>query len=242
MPETTPEAGTGPLLEVDGLSAWYGEAQALRGCDLSVGRGEVVTLVGRNGAGKTTLVRSIMGLHRQVRGRVRFAGRDVTGLASHRRARLGMGWVQDDRGIFANLSVEENLRLPPVVGAEAWPLERVYDAFPALAERRRASGTSLSGGEQQMLAIARVLRTGARLLLLDEPSEGLAPVIVGRIGEIVRQVKAHGVGVLLIEQNVRFAATVADRHYLLAQGRMVEALGNDEFVERQDELLEHLGI
>jgi len=230
------------LLEVDGLDAWYGEAQVLRDCSLTVAEGEVVTLVGRNGAGKTTLVRSVMGLHRQARGRVVLAGRDVAGLPPHRRARLGMGWVQDDRGVFANLTVEENLLLPPVVSDRAWSLEKVYDAFPALADRRRAGGTSLSGGEQQMLAIARVLRTGARLLLLDEPSEGLAPVIVGRIGEIVREVKAAGVGVLLIEQNVRFAATVADRHYLLAQGRMVEALGNDEFVERQDELLEHLGI
>jgi branched-chain amino acid transport system ATP-binding protein len=236
MPDPT------PLLEVSGLSAWYGEAQALRDCSLTVGEGEVVTLVGRNGAGKTTLVRSVMGLHRHVEGRITFAGKDVTGLPPHRRARLGMGWVQDDRGVYANLSVEENLLLPPKISDRAWPLEKVYDAFPALADRRRAGGTSLSGGEQQMLAIARVLRTGARLLLLDEPSEGLAPVIVAHIGEIVRQVKAEGVGVLLIEQNVRFAATVADRHFLLAQGAMVETLGNDEFVERQDELLEHLGI
>ena len=153
-----------------------------------------------------------------------------------------MGWVQDDRGVYASLSVEENLLLPPITSDLAWPIDRVYEAFPVLADRRRAAGTTLSGGEQQMLAIARVLRTGARLLLLDEPTEGLAPVIVARIGEIIRDVKATGVTVLLIEQNVKFAATVADRHYLLAQGRVVESLDNDEFVAREHELLEHLGI
>ena len=153
-----------------------------------------------------------------------------------------MGWVQDDRGVYANLTAEENLLLPPKVSDAAWPLGKVYEAFPVLADRRRAPGTTLSGGEQQMLAVARVLRTGARLLLLDEPSEGLAPVIVARIGEIIRDVKTSGVAVLLIEQNVKFAATVADRHYLLAQGRVVEALDNNEFVEREGELLEHLGM
>ncbi|HET6667569.1 MAG TPA: ATP-binding cassette domain-containing protein, partial [Intrasporangium sp.] len=171
------------MLEVRGLNAWYGEAQALHDVSLCVDPGEVVTLVGRNGAGKTTLVRSLIGLHRQVQGDVVFQGRTLGSLSAHRRARAGMGWVQDDRGIYANLSVEENLLLPPrVSSADAWALDRVYDAFPALAERRRSPGTTLSGGEQQMLAIARVLRTGARLWLLDEPSEGLAPVIVARIG------------------------------------------------------------
>ncbi|MEI7057756.1 ABC transporter ATP-binding protein [Nocardioides sp. CCNWLW239] len=231
-----------PLLDVENLSAWYGEAQALREATLSVGAGEVVTLVGRNGAGKTTLVRCLMGLHKHLSGSIRLDGREITSLPAHKRARAGLGWVQDDRGIFANLSVEENLLLPPKVSDSGWTLEQVYDAFPALGSRRRAGGTTLSGGEQQMLAVARVLRTGARLLLLDEPSEGLAPVIVAQIGDIVRTAKQSGIGVLLIEQNVRFAATVADRHYLLAQGRLVESLDNDEFVERQDELLEHLGI
>jgi branched-chain amino acid transport system ATP-binding protein len=230
------------MLEVQHLQAWYGEAQALRDVSLTVGDGEVVTLVGRNGAGKTTLVRSLIGLHRQVSGAISFLGEDLTRLPTHKRARAGLGWVQDDRGIYANLSVEENLLLPPKVSDRAWSIEQVYEAFPALADRRRAGGTTLSGGEQQMLAIARVLRTGARLLLLDEPSEGLAPVIVAQIGEIIRQVKATGAGVLLIEQNVKFAATVADRHYLLAQGRVVEGLDNQEFVARQEELLEHLGI
>jgi len=230
------------MLEVTGLTAWYGQAQALHGVDVRVGEGEVVSLAGRNGAGKTTLVRCLIGLHRQVGGTVHFDGRDVTGMPAHRRARAGMGWVQDDRGIYASLTVEENLLLPPRVSDRAWTLERVYEAFPVLAERRKASGTTLSGGEQQMLAIARVLRTGARLLLMDEPSEGLAPVIVARIGAIIREIKATGAGVLLIEQNVKFAATVADRHYLLSQGRIVESLDNSEFQRREGDLLKHLGI
>ncbi|GLY98385.1 ABC transporter ATP-binding protein [Actinoplanes sp. NBRC 103695] len=230
------------MLEVTGLKAWYGQAQALHGVDVRVGEGEVVSLAGRNGAGKTTLVRCLIGLHRQVGGAVSLHGRDITGMPAHRRARAGMGWVQDDRGIYASLTVEENLLLPPRVSDRAWTLERVYEAFPVLAERRKASGTTLSGGEQQMLAIARVLRTGARLLLMDEPSEGLAPVIVARIGAIIREIKATGAGVLLIEQNVKFAATVADRHYLLSQGRIVETLDNSEFRRREGDLLKHLGI
>jgi branched-chain amino acid transport system ATP-binding protein len=230
------------MLEVTGLKAWYGEAQALHEVSMSVGEGEVVTLVGRNGAGKTTLVRCLIGLHRQVGGTVSFLGRDVTGMPAHRRARAGMGWVQDDRGIYASLTVEENLLLPPKVSDRAWTLERVYEEFPLLADRRKAPGTTLSGGEQQMLASARVLRTGARLLLMDEPSEGLAPVVVARIGAIIREIKAAGVAVLLIEQNVKFAATVADRHYLLSQGRIATALDNSEFRQREGELLEHLGI
>ncbi|AVT28424.1 MULTISPECIES: ABC transporter ATP-binding protein [unclassified Plantactinospora] len=230
------------MLEVNGLMAWYGEAQALHGVSVRVGEGEVVTLVGRNGAGKTTLVRCLIGLHRQVGGSVSFLGRDVTRTPAHQRARAGMGWVQDDRGIYASLSVEENLLLPPRVSDRAWTLERVYETFPELADRRRAPGTTLSGGEQQMLAIARALRTGARLMLMDEPSEGLAPVVVARIGTIIRQIKATGAGVLLIEQNVKFAATVADRHYLLSQGRVVETLDNSEFRRREGELLTHLGI
>jgi branched-chain amino acid transport system ATP-binding protein len=230
------------MLEVTDLTAWYGQAQALYGVDMRVGEGEVVALAGRNGAGKTTLLRCLIGLHRQVGGTVDFLGRDVTGTPAYRRARAGMGWVQDDRGIYASLTVEENLLLPPRVSDRAWPLDRVYEVFPVLAERRRASGTTLSGGEQQMLAIARALRTGARLLLMDEPSEGLAPVVVARIGTIIREIKATGAGVLLVEQNVKFAATVADRHYLLSQGRIVETLDNAEFQRREGELLKYLGI
>jgi branched-chain amino acid transport system ATP-binding protein len=209
---------------------------------IDVAPGEVVTLVGRNGAGKTTLLRSIMGLHKQLHGTITFDGVDLTKRSADARARMGIGWVPDDRGIYASLSVEENLILPPVVHDDAWPLERVYESFPVLYERRDFAGTKLSGGEQQMLAMARVLRMGARMLLLDEPSEGLAPVIVQRIGEIIREIKAHGVGVLLVEQNVKFAATVADRHYLLAQGKVVEHLSNDDFQARESELLTYLGM
>lgn len=230
-------------LEVSRLSAWYGEARVLDDVDLRVDPGEVVTLVGRNGAGKTTLLRSIMGLHRSVRGSVTWGGTDLLKASPDRRARAGIGWVPDDRGIYAALSVAENLALPPVVDKDAaWSLDRVYAEFPVLRERRDFPGTRLSGGEQQMLAIARVLRMGSRLLLLDEPSEGLAPVIVQRIGEIIRQIKDHGVSVLLVEQNVKFAATVADRHYLLAQGRVVESLDNASFQSRTTELLEYLGV
>jgi branched-chain amino acid transport system ATP-binding protein len=256
------------MLRVEGLSAWYGEAQALREVSMEVGKGEIVTLVGRNGAGKTTLLRCLMGLHGtygRTTGTVSFLDEDITGVGPHKRARRGLGYVPDDRGIFATLSVEENLLLPPVRpggkaagdkaakdeaakgtakddGPEPWSLERVYETFPALRERRRFPGTKLSGGEQQMLALARVLRTGARLLLCDEPTEGLSPLIVAQIGDILREVKAAGVTILLIEQNVHFAATVADRHYLLAEGRIVESMDNDEVQEREHELLEYLGI
>ncbi|MFZ2964463.1 MAG: ABC transporter ATP-binding protein [Rhodoglobus sp.] len=230
------------MLEVRGLTASYGEAQVLADVTLSVAAGEVVTLVGRNGAGKTTLLRCLMGLHRTYEGELEFAGRRLDRLAPNARARAGLGWVPDNRGIYASLTVLENLTLPPVIDASGWSLERVYEAFPVLADRRASMGTQLSGGEQQMLAIARVLRMGSRLLLLDEPSEGLAPVIVERIGDIIRGIKADGVAVLLVEQNVKFASTVADRHYLLAQGRVVERLDNASFMARESELLEHLGI
>jgi branched-chain amino acid transport system ATP-binding protein len=230
------------MLEVEGLSAWYGEARVLGDVTLCVNEGEVVTLVGRNGAGKTTLLRSVMGLHRHIAGTVRLDGAQIDHRSPDSRARAGLGWVPDDRGIYASLTVLENLLLPPVVHPDGWSLEQVYQAFPVLADRRSSMGTQLSGGEQQMLAIARVLRMGSRLLLLDEPSEGLAPVVVQRIGQIIRQVKAAGVAVLLVEQNVKFAATVADRHYLLAQGRVVESLDNEAFQDRESELLTYLGV
>lgn len=249
MSETSPDiaahtsAGTAqPVLDVQGVSAWYGEARVLTDVSLSVSPGEVVTLVGRNGAGKTTLLRSVMGLHRQVEGVIRLDGRELDRTSPDSRAKAGIGWVPDDRGIYASLTVSENLTLPPVVNKDAWSLEQVYEQFPVLHERRDFPGTKLSGGEQQMLAMARVLRMGSRLLLLDEPSEGLAPVIVQRIGEIICEIKAQGVSVLLVEQNVKFASTVADRHYLLAQGRVVESLDNEAFQSRTTELLEYLGM
>lgn len=230
------------MLEVRGLSARYGLAQVLTDVSLDVADGEVVTLCGRNGAGKTTLLRTVMGLHRAAGGRVQLSGRDITGAAAHTRARLGLGFVPDDRGVYATLSVEEHLRLPPTVSDLAWSVGEVYDAFPRLAERRKSPGSRLSGGEQQMLAIARVLRMGARMLLCDEPTEGLSPRLVQQIGDILRQVKDRGIAVLLVEQNLHFATTVADRHYLLAQGRVVASMGNSEVREREEELVEHLGI
>jgi branched-chain amino acid transport system ATP-binding protein len=230
------------LLSVRDVVASYGEAQVLQGVSLDVESGEVVTLVGRNGAGKTTLLRCIMGLHRSMTGRVELDERDISALAPHKRCRLGLGYVPDDRGVYATLSVEENLTLPPRTGPDAWPLAKVYETFPVLAQRRRQPGAHLSGGEQQMLAVARVLRMGARVLLADEPTEGLSPILVRQIGEIIRTVREHGVTVLLIEQNVHFATTVADRHYLIAQGRVVESLANAEVEQREHELLEYLGI
>ncbi|MEV4538486.1 ABC transporter ATP-binding protein [Asanoa sp. NPDC049518] len=230
------------MLRVEGLRAWYGEATVLRDVALTVAPGEVVTLVGRNGAGKSTLLRCLMGLHPGQRGTVTLDGRDLGPLPPHRRARLGLGWVPDDRGAYASLTVTENLTLPPAVGPDPWPLARVYEHFPVLHERRDSAATQLSGGEQQMLALARVLRMGARLLLCDEPTEGLSPLLVARVGDIIRQVRDQGTAVLLVEQNLRFATGVADRHHLLAEGRVVETLRNEEVREREGELLAYLGI
>jgi len=232
----------GPVFRVENLSAWYGEAQVLRELNLDVEQGQVVTLVGRNGAGKTTTLRCLTGLHTQMQGRILLDGKDISGLPPHQRARLGLGYVPDDRGIYATLSVEENLRLPPKVGPDAWSLDRVYEAFPRLKERRRNPGSKLSGGEQQMLAMARVLAMGARLLLLDEPTEGLAPVLVQQIGGIIEEAKRHGATILLIEQNLRFATRVAERHNLLDHGHIVESLTNEEVKAREGELLTHLGV
>ncbi len=230
------------MLTVENLSAWYGEAQVLRAVNLEVQDGQLITIVGRNGAGKTTLIHSIMGLHKEQQGRVVVDGKDISTFPPHRRARVGLGYVPDDRGIYSSLSVEENLLLPPDVGAEPWSLDRIYGMFPVLKERRKHSGAKLSGGEQQMLAIARVLRMGAHTLLLDEPTEGLAPVLVQQVGQILREVKSHGITILLIEQNLRFATTVAERHYVIAQGEIVEVMSNDEMKKREDELLALLGV
>lgn len=230
------------MLRIENISAFYGEAQVLRKVSLEVAAGEVVTLVGRNGAGKSTLLRCVMGLHAGQRGTVELDGRDISRLPAHKRARLGLGWVPDDRGSYATLTVTENLTLPPTVGPEPWSLERVYEAFPALYTRRDSAATTLSGGEQQMLALARVLRMGARLLLCDEPTEGLSPLLVQQVGELLREAKRHGVTVLLVEQNLHFATGVADRHYLLAEGRVAEAMDNSEVRSRERELLAYLGI
>jgi branched-chain amino acid transport system ATP-binding protein len=230
------------MLRVENLSAGYGEAEVLQQASLRVGAGEVVTLCGRNGAGKTTLLRCIMGLHQQQRGTVELDGVDLTGMPVHKRALGGIGWVPDDRGIYTSLSVYENLSLPLRVGRHAWSMERVFRAFPLLATRRRAAASTLSGGEQRILALARVLRTGSSLLLCDEPTEGLSPMLVAQVGQIIRDVKARGVTVLLVEQNLRFATTVADRHYMLAEGRVVDALDNSEVRARVHELLQYLGI
>jgi branched-chain amino acid transport system ATP-binding protein len=230
------------MLRIENVSAAYGDAEVLRGVSLNVAAGEVVTLCGRNGAGKTTLLRCVMGLHPMRGGSVALAGAEVSRLAPHRRARLGLGWVPDDRGAYACLSVAEHLTLPPTVGPRAWPLDRIYTTFEVLYRRRHSPATKLSGGEQQMLALARVLRMGARLLLCDEPTEGLSPLLVAQVGEILGQARAHGVTVLLVEQNLHFATTVADRHYLLAEGRIVESLDNSQVRAREHELLAYLGI
>ncbi len=230
------------MLRVEGLHAWYGESHVLQGVDLEVPDGDIVTLVGRNGMGKTTVLRCIMGLHREKRGRIWLDGREITHLPPQQIARLGVGWVQDDRGIYSRLTVLENLRLPPAVGGQAWSLARIFEAFPVLRERAATPGSKLSGGEQQILAIARVLRMGARVLLMDEPTEGLAPIIMRRVGDILRDIKAHGLTVLLVEQNLRFATMVANRHYLIVNGWIVNTLNNQEAARQEQELLAHLGV
>jgi branched-chain amino acid transport system ATP-binding protein len=233
---------TAPLLTVQDLHAWYGESHVLHGVEFDVRAGETVTLLGRNGAGKTTTLKSIMGMVGRRRGSVTFDGKETIGLASNRIARLGVAFCPEERGVFASLNVEENLLLPPVVRPGGMELEAVFGLFPNLKERLRSQGTKLSGGEQQMLAIARILRTGARLLLLDEPTEGLAPVIVQQIGATLRRLKAEGFTVLLVEQNFRFAATVADRHYVVERGRVVDMIENRNLDASMDKLHEYLGV
>jgi branched-chain amino acid transport system ATP-binding protein len=230
------------MLETRNLHAYYGEGHVLRGVDLRVEKGEVVTLVGRNGAGKTTTLKSIMGLVSKQSGEIVFDERSIAGLTSDKIARRGIGFVPEERGIYASLTVLENLTMPVIVGETAWTLARIYEQFPILRERAKAMGTTLSGGEQQMLAIARVLRSGARLILLDEPTEGLAPVIVDAIGDLLLAIKKSGVTVLLVEQNLRFATRVADRHYLMVHGKIVDTMSNAAAIERESELLAHLGV
>ncbi|RMC31175.1 ABC transporter ATP-binding protein [Paracoccus alkanivorans] len=209
-----------PLLEVSELHAWYGESHVLHGVDLSVNEGEMVCILGRNGMGKTTTLRTIMGILRKRTGQITFAGKDLISVPLHKTAHAGLGFVPEERGIFASLSVEENLMLPPKVADGGMSVDEIFALFPNLKERRNSQGTKLSGGEQQMLAMARILRTGARCLLLDEPTEGLAPVIINAIGDVLRQLKQRGMTVVLVEQNFQFAAKVADRFYLMDHGRM----------------------
>ena len=230
------------LLKVAGLEAWYGESHILHGVDFEIGRGELVTLLGRNGAGKTTTLKSVMGIVERRTGSVTFDGRQTVGQPSDVIARLGLAYCPEERGIFSSLNVEENMLLPPPVKAGGMSLAEIYELFPNLKERRRSQGTKLSGGEQQMLAIGRILRTGADLLLLDEPTEGLAPVIVQRIGEVIRQLKARGFTILLVEQNFHFAATVADRHYVMEDGRVVDMLAAADVQANIGKLQAYLGV
>ena len=230
------------LLSVADLHAHYGESHILHGMSFDVPAGEVVTLLGRNGVGKTTTMRCIMGLVARRTGSVRFKGQDLIGLASERIARAGIAYCPEERGIFASLSVRENLLLPPVVQPGGLSLEEVHRLFPRLQERADSQGTKLSGGEQQMLAIARILRTGAKLLLLDEPTEGLAPVIVQQIGDIIRNLKTRGFTVLLVEQNFHFAATVADRHYVVEHGTVVDMISNQDLAANAEKLKTYLGV
>jgi branched-chain amino acid transport system ATP-binding protein len=232
------------MLSVSGLEAWYGESHILHGVDFNVQQGEVVTLLGRNGAGRTTTLRAIMGLTGKRRGSVKINGVETTKLAPHRVAHLGVGYCPEERGIFASLSAEENLRLPPRLkdATQALSIDELYDMFPNLKERASSPGTRLSGGEQQMLAVARILRTGATLLLLDEISEGLAPVIVQKLGEVIRALKAKGFTVVLVEQNFRFAAPLADRFYVMEHGRIVQSFEKAELQQNLPMLQEFLGV
>jgi branched-chain amino acid transport system ATP-binding protein len=232
-----------PLLAVEGLQAWYGESHILHGVTFDVRQGEVVTLLGRNGAGKTTTMKSIMGIVAHRTGSVKFEERELIGSASNEIARAGIAFCPEERGIFASLDVKENLLLPPQVKPGGLELDRIFDLFPNLRERLGSSqGTKLSGGEQQMLAIARILRTGARLLLLDEPTEGLAPVIIQQIGKTIRALKEQGFTILLVEQNFRFASTVADRYYVMEHGRVVEGFGSAELETNLGKLHHYLGV
>jgi branched-chain amino acid transport system ATP-binding protein len=230
------------LLATKGLNAWYGESHILHGVDFEVQSGEVVTLLGRNGAGKTTTLKSVMGMVEQRKGSVLFKGSEITKLSSNRIAGLGIAICPEERGIFASLNVEENLLLPPEVAPGGLSLERIYELFPNLKERLKSQGTKLSGGEQQMLAIGRILRTGAKFLLLDEPTEGLAPVIVQQIGRTLAKLKDEGFTILLVEQNFRFAATVADRHYVMESGRVVDMIPNSQLEANMGKLHEYLGV
>jgi len=239
----TAAAGGAAVLSVKGLQAWYNESHILHGVDLDVREGEVVTLLGRNGAGKTTTLKAIMGIVRKRTGSVAFGGAELINLSIDRIARLGVAFCPEERAIFASLSVKENLFLPPQIGKDgAMSVERIFSLFPNLRERLASGGGKLSGGEQQMLAIARILRTGSRFLMLDEPTEGLAPVIIQQIGRTIAELKRAGFTILLVEQNFRFASTLADRFFVMEHGRIVDAFANSELPGRMDKLHETLGV
>jgi len=233
---------TREMLKISNLEAWYGESHILHGVEFAVQEGEVVTLLGRNGAGRTTTLRAIMGLVGSRTGSVLIKGVEAVGLAPHRIARMGVGYCPEERGIFSALSTEENLLLPPRLDAQGMQLKEIYDIFPNLLERAASPGTRLSGGEQQMLAVARILRTGARLLLLDEISEGLAPVIMQKLGEVIRTLRQKGITVVLVEQNFRFAAPLADRFYVMEHGKIVRQFAQSELVSQMGVLQEFLGV
>ena len=234
--------GKNAALSISGLNAWYGESHILHGVDLTVHQGEVVTLLGRNGAGRTTTLKSILGLVGERKGSIKVNGVETTELATHQIAHLGIGYCPEERGIFSSLTAEENLLLPPEVQKGGLSLDEIYAMFPNLYERRGSQGTRLSGGEQQMLAMARILRTGARLLLLDEITEGLAPVIVQTLGRVIGQLKERGFTIVLVEQNFRFAAPLADRHYVMEHGRIAETFAAAELESKMGMLHEYLGV
>jgi branched-chain amino acid transport system ATP-binding protein len=242
MDKPTAAARTTPLLKVEGLEAWYGESHVLHGIAFDVMPGEVVTLLGRNGAGKTTTMKSIIGIMAKRRGSITYEGVETIAMPSRQIARMGIGFVPEERGIFASLSVAENLTLPPIVKPGGLSIAQIHELFPNLKERAGSQGTKLSGGEQQMLAIGRILRTGAKLLLLDEPTEGLAPVIVQQIGATIRRLKTEGFTIVLVEQNFRFAQTVADRHYVVEQGRIIDMIPNVDLDKNVDKLHGYLGV
>jgi len=239
---TSASAAGAEMLRVTDLHAFYGESHVLHGIDFSVNRGEVVTLLGRNGAGRTTTLRAILGLTGRRSGSIMINGREAVALPTHHIAHLGIGYCPEERGIFASLSAEENLLLPPPVASGGMTVDEIYAMFPNLKERRTSPGMRLSGGEQQMLAIARILRTGAKLLLLDEISEGLAPVIVHTLGRMIRQLKERGYTIVLVEQNFRFAAPLADRHYVIEHGRIVETVNMQELDSKMQRLHQLLGV
>jgi branched-chain amino acid transport system ATP-binding protein len=237
-----PKRGTAPVLSVQNLEAWYGESHILHGIDFNVNASEVVTLLGRNGAGKTTTLKSVMGIIGKRTGAIRFNDQEITRASSDRIARMGVAFCPEERGIFASLDVRENLLLPPIVRSGGLSLDQIFELFPNLKERLNSQGTKLSGGEQQMLAIARILRTGARFLMLDEPTEGLAPVIIQQIGHTIARLKKEGFTILLVEQNFRFAATVADRYYIVENGKIIDGFANSELQANMNKLHTYLGV